>query len=268
MSGVKRTRGDFDESDTQLQQQVLVGSSDDCLAVSPALATFIDEHMTSFQCNAHDTAHVYRVATLAVKIAQRGPDLGSPRVAYLAGLLHDVMDSKLVVGDKTDVEEKITMMLKDNEHLTENEISDVLKIIKAVGYKNIIKPGWNPDALPKEYLCVQDADLIDAIGYIGVTRTFSFGGKRNRAIFGTSSALLGNDTVTPEHYSKGDGSGVQHFFDKLLRIKRFLRTSLGMEIAARRHKNMIDFLKGLDEELTEIGDSEAGRITELLRDYE
>lgn len=291
----------------------------DPTSVSEELTDFLSQHMASFKCCAHDLAHCYRVAQLSLEIARAG--MAAPcsraynlRVVYLAGLLHDVLDSKLVSvpdsGQHDSIERQVVNLLRVNEGTSETEATDIMVIVKSIGYKNIIKPDWNKQVVtfPVEYECIQDADLLDAIGSIGLARVFSYGGRKHRPIFGFSeSASLGvvGMALTPEQYAarEGDlmhayihvhihsytciyvhihsydfllslmlvwlllGSGIEHFFDKLLRIRGYLRTSRGIELGEKRHLRMVEFLRSIDEELTEAKALDAGKITSLLNEY-
>ncbi len=84
---------------------------------------------------------------------------------------------------------------------------------------------------------VQDADKLDAIGAIGIARTFAFGGK-----FGS---LLYHPDIKPiEHksldsYHKNRSHTINHFYEKLLLLKDLIHTPAAKEIANERH----DFLE-------------------------
>ena len=123
-------------------------------------------------------------------------------------------------------------------------------IIKSVGYKNVIKEGYDAFKLPVEYRCVQDADLLDAIGAIGIARCFAFSGKRNRKLFGMSRFPEGSQGISHEEYMKAQScatdSAVDHFFDKLLTIEPRLTTVHGKALAHQRQMFMGEFLKQLD----------------------
>ena len=115
---------------------------------------------------------------------------GDLRVTYVAALMHDMMDSKLVPegedleGLEKSLRQKVEKEMKDaTPNWTDKDTDHVFTIVKSVGYKNMIRDDWNPQGMSLEYRCVQDADLLDAIGAIGVARCFAFGGKRNRELF-------------------------------------------------------------------------------------
>ncbi|CAM9112325.1 unnamed protein product, partial [Ectocarpus fasciculatus] len=223
-------------------------------SVSAELAAFLEQHMASFQCSAHDVRHCYRVARLALSIAvQVEGEKYDLRVVYLAGLLHDVLDSKLVGSQATvPVSEQVKDLLQRCEGVSEERISCIMSIVKSVGYKNLIKPEWASVValLPREYVAVQDADLLDAIGSIGLTRVFSYGGRKNRPIFGFSEgdALGVNTQLTAEQYAVRAGGSIEHFFDKLLRIRLLLKTAPGVVLGEKRHFRMVLFLRDVDEE--------------------
>ncbi len=252
--------------------------------LAPTLITFLADHMAKAGCPAHDLAHCYRVANLAVKIAQ-GESGANMKVVYAAGMLHDVLDTKLYPGDEIGKIEKLlrdtlaasTIEGKDGDGkgddkivvtLTPEEIDLLFIIIKSVGYKNLIKPDWDVYSLPLEYRCVQDADLLDAIGAIGIGRCFSFGGKHARALFGEFSVISAQEKLDPAVYAAYQKSAtsntVAHFFDKLLRLKDFMSTYTGKEMARERHSTMMLFLRVMDVELEDSGDASQGYISKYI----
>lgn len=187
-----------------------------------SLRCFVADVMNSFKCAAHNMDHVDRVATLAATIAQKinessktdgendNKNVVDVRLTYIAAMVHDLLDSKLVTS-KEDAEAHLFTFLtspasnktipkskiktpatlnplfysfETSLPLTEEEALRVIDICKSVGYKNVIQPGWNAGAKSWEYRCVQDADLLDAIGAVGICRAYSFGGRFNRPIVG------------------------------------------------------------------------------------
>ena len=224
--------------------------------VPEKLLSFVAKHMKSMNCGAHDVAHVHRVAKLArVIAAHEGAD---QTIAYVAGLVHDMLDSKLIDEENAATAEQVLVNILKNDmtealpNWSDNDTERVLEICKTVGYKNLLKTDWNPQDRTLEYKCVQDADLLDAIGAVGVARCFAFGGKRGRLMFGVANTI--GASITAEQYKAAKGSGVEHFFDKLLLIKDLMTTTTGSTMAIPRHNNMVQFLQSLNEELVEGGD--------------
>lgn len=143
--------------------------------------SFVRDCMSSFKCSAHDESHCLRVTHLARRIAseeaQRGT-LVDMRIVTVAALSHDVLDSKLLdICDAFSVEKQLVDQL--DSFLPVDDRDKVLDVVKSVGYKNLLKHDWNPSARSIEYRCVQDADLLDAIGAVGIGRCYSFGGGSN-----------------------------------------------------------------------------------------
>lgn len=211
---------------------------------------FVKNYMTNYACGAHDFAHCTRVANIAEKIAQVETN-ANPRIAYLCGLLHDVFDTKLN-EDIATAEAKLLEIVEKDVLISADQATQVIRISKSVGFKNMIKEGWNLDDLPIEYKCVQDADFLDAIGAIGVARCFAYGGKKKRPLF---SLEEDSDVMTHERYMReqamaADGSSsLQHFFDKLLRIPNMMTTVHGAVLAEQRLQTMTTFLRTMQEEL-------------------
>lgn len=228
------------------------------IEVPEELTTFISATMASFKCCTHDEAHCYRVAKSSRLIAEQ-EDGADSRLAYIAGLLHDVLDSKLQDADTTvTAEGKLRQILGNEKNfLTEDEVEKVFLIIKNVGYKNIIKEGYDAFKLPVEYRCVQDADLLDAIGAIGIARCMAYSGKKNRKLFGLSRSPQ-EKGISHEEYMKAQNcltdSAVDHFFDKLLTIAPRLTTKHGKTLAQERQDFMGLYLRQLDQELVSCGD--------------
>ena len=87
---------------------------------------------------------------------------------------------------------------------------------------------------------VQDADRLDALGAIGIARTFAFGGHRGQAIYKPKmEAQLHEDF---ESYAKAETTSINHFYEKLLLLKSLLNTTSARKIAEERHRFMEEFL--------------------------
>lgn len=168
----------------------------------------------------HDFDHTLRVYKTAVKIAQsEGADL---LTVQLAALLHDVDDRKLSPETAENLGNAVRFL---REHaVSEEQIQTVCRIISEVSFSK--HPGA-PSTL--EGKCVQDADRLDALGAIGIARTFAFGGSRGRALHDPA----GEDATT----------SIAHFYDKLLLLKDLMNTAAGKLLAVERDAFMRDFLE-------------------------
>jgi uncharacterized protein len=88
---------------------------------------------------------------------------------------------------------------------------------------------------------VQDADRLDAIGAIGIARTFNYGGFKNRALY--NPEIAPNLSMTKDEYKNNEAPTINHFYEKLLLLKDKMNTTTGKQIAQDRHRYMEDFLE-------------------------
>jgi len=181
----------------------------------------------------HDWWHIERVRTLAIRIGEtEGVDLF---IVEMAALLHDIDDWKLV-GENNSLRRTIAWL---DQNGVERAISDkICKVIEGVSYKgaNVNTTTNNP-----ECAVLQDADRLDAMGAIGIARTFAYGGNHGRAIYYPGiPPILHNDF---EEYKKSEGTTINHFYEKLLLLKDRMQTEIGKAIAGQRHAFMLRFLE-------------------------
>lgn len=186
----------------------------------------------------HDWFHIERVYKNSILIAQNEDcDL---TVVKLGALLHDIADSKFHPdasgGDET-IGPKTARAFLENEQVDERTIQHVINIIENISFKG---GNFEKKFTSIELEIVQDADRLDAIGAIGIARTFNYGGFKNRAIY--NPAIAPNLSMTKEEYKKSDAPTLNHFYEKLLRLKNKMNTETGKKIALERHKYMENFL--------------------------
>lgn len=160
----------------------------------------------------HDWFHIERVYKNALLIA-KGEDCDI-LVVKLGVLLHDIADSKFHNGDESVGPKKARHFL-ESENIDESTIVHVINIIENISFKggNIVK---NFHSL--ELDIVQDADRLDAIGAIGIARTFNYGGFKNRAIY--NPEIAPNLSMSKEEYKNSTAPTINHFYEKLLLLKR------------------------------------------------
>lgn len=183
----------------------------------------------------HDWYHIERVWNTARYIREQ-EKAGDPLVIELAALLHDISDAKFNGGD----DEKGSRMAGEfllNQGLEKEKVLHIRSIIKHVSYKG----GFPQDQIHTiEFQIVQDADRLDAIGAIGIARAFNYGGFKNRPIHHPEKALQEYDNS--EAYHKSDAPTINHFYEKLLKLKDLMNTSTGKNLANERHEYMLQFL--------------------------
>jgi len=178
----------------------------------------------------HDWWHIHRVRNLACHLAEaEGAD---PAVTELAALLHDIADWKFHNGDDSAGPKKAGEWLK-TVGADADTISHVCEIISTVSYKGA---GVATPMRTLEGKVVQDADRLDAIGAVGIARTFAYGGNRDRLIYHPEQAPVLHRSF--EEYKKNDGHTINHFYEKLLLLKDRMNTETGKKMAEERHRFM------------------------------
>ncbi|MBB6733878.1 HD domain-containing protein [Cohnella zeiphila] len=181
----------------------------------------------------HDWWHVRRVARMAGRLAVgEGADLF---VCTVAALLHDVADEKLNESKESGLK-KVGDWLQ-RQPLEGNDREHVIEIISTMSYN----AGANPPMRTLEGKIVQDADRLDAIGAIAIARTFLYAGWKGHPIYDPS--LPPRDSMTPAEYRQGKSTAINHFHEKLLKLKDRINTPSAMRIAEERHRFMERYLE-------------------------
>lgn len=178
----------------------------------------------------HDYHHTLRVYRNALMIAKEVPC--SLEVVSMAALLHDVDDEKLFQSTGYQYGRRFM----EEVGLSTDLIEAVLEVVHTVSFKN--RGDGKPTTI--EGMIVQDADRLDALGAIGIARTFAYGGSRGRAMY--DPLEIPNLSMTPEEYRNSSGSSVSHFYEKLFLLKDLMNTDAAKEIATEREEFMKKFL--------------------------
>jgi uncharacterized protein len=183
----------------------------------------------------HDWWHIYRVWKNALHIGKNEEvDLF---VVQLGALLHDIADYKFHDGDDS-IGPKVAREWLESQNVEEQIISHVCEIIKSTSFKG---SGVDSSAKTKEAMVVQDADRLDAMGAIGVARTFAYGGHKNREIYNPN--IKPEKHTSFEHYKNNTSPTINHFYEKLLLLKGRMHTETAKIIAIERHQFMEQFLE-------------------------
>lgn len=194
---------------------------------------FVKEQLKNAE-GGHDWFHIERVYKNALLIAE-GEDC-DVTVVKLGALLHDIADSKFHNGDES-VGPKTARTFLEAQNVKEETILHVIAIIENISFKG---GNFEQQFRSKELEIVQDADRLDALGAIGIARTFNYGGFKNRTLY--NPEIAPNLSMTKEEYKKSDAPTINHFYEKLLLLKDKMNTETGKKIAKKRHDFMIHFL--------------------------
>ncbi len=179
--------------------------------VIEAAVDYVRELFSACPGGSHDAAHTLRVYRNARMIAAREPDCDTFVVA-LAALLHDADDHKLF---HTEDNAHARAFLTD-QGVDADTMERILAAINAVSFSQ--NRGRRPETA--EGRIVQDADRLDAIGAVGIARTFAFGGEHGRSL----------------------DDSIRHFYEKLLLLRDEMNTPTARELAEARHAYMVGFL--------------------------
>lgn len=183
----------------------------------------------------HDFYHCFRVRTVAEKLSayEGNCDL---TVIICAAILHDVPDVK-VCKDVEQAKRDIRKLLTDS-NLSTQQIDHIMSIINNLSYKGA---GVDTTMPIIEGKIVQDADRLDSIGAIGISRCFAYGGHVGHPIYDPLEKPVMHSSE--EEYRKSKGSSINHFYEKLLLLKDRMQTKSGKKIAEERHNYIESFLK-------------------------
>ncbi len=182
----------------------------------------------------HDYYHTMRVYRLAMQIAkQENADM---MIVQLVALLHDVDDVKLLPETYTTKKNAVDFM--ESNGVDNKMIETVCKIIEEISFAG------NDSVVPStvEGKCVQDADRLDAMGAIGIARTFTYGGGKGRKIYDPEIKPLVN--MSKEEYRQNQNStSINHFSEKLLLLKDMMNTETAKKLAKHRQAIMESYLE-------------------------
>lgn len=197
---------------------------------------FVQETLADAE-KGHDWFHTNRVYQQAKVIAEgENADL---MVVELSSLLHDIADPKFHNGDESIGPKTAAAFLKAND-VEEEIVTHVCNIIRHMSFKNSLNQS-EPPFHSIEMAIVQDADRLDAIGAIGIARTFHYGGYKNRSMY--DPTIPPTTALTKEAYKKSTAPTINHFYEKLLRLKDMMHTETARKLAQERHDFMLAFLK-------------------------
>lgn len=195
--------------------------------------SFVKHELSDIE-RGHDWWHIRRVYQNALRISASEP--GDPFIVRLAALLHDIADAKFHGGDESIGPAKARTFLTRLD-VKDSVIDQVVSLIENISFKSNIDA---PPIRTPELDIVQDADRLDAIGAIGIARAFHYGGYKNREIYNPDIPPLTD--LTGEKYKNSTAPTINHFYEKLLRLKDLMNTPTGKRMAAERHRFMEEFL--------------------------
>lgn len=217
------------------------------MKISKKIIKQIESEAKKYFCNAngcHDWSHVERVRKNALKIGRA--EKADLKILEVAALLHDVARNS-EMNSKGGFCHAEAGAREAGKILQKHKIdSEIIKEIKHAIEAHRFRNAHEPKTLIAKVL--QDADRLDAIGAIGLSRAFLFAGN-----LGSKSLYTGRENKIAHEghkhaYTKED-SAVLEYEVKLKYIKDKMQTKTGKKIALARHKFMQDFFKQFWQEI-------------------
>ncbi|MCD6045575.1 MAG: metal dependent phosphohydrolase [Gammaproteobacteria bacterium] len=193
------------------------------------------EHVQSILIHhdaSHDWWHIERVWRMACYLAEK--EQANLFVVELAALLHDIDDWKFNQGNAILKTKSWLVHLQ----IPQNMVNQVCHIVENVTFKGNLVQTHSSKSI--EEAVVQDADRLDAIGAIGIARTFSYGGYKKRPLYDPAIAPAQHKTF--EEYKKSESTTLNHFYEKLFLLKDKMNTNTAKKIAEERHAFMERFV--------------------------
>ena len=184
----------------------------------------------------HDWYHIERVWKLSKKIATKEGN-NDLFIVEMGALLHDIADHKFHGGDDS-IGPKVAQEYLSQFSLENNEVEKIVAIVKEISYKGA---GVPTPMSSNEGKIVQDADRLDAIGAIGIARTFAYGGSKNRPIYDPNIKPICHTSFAA--YKTSTAPTINHFYEKLLTLRDKMNTPTAKIEAERRHDFMEEFLR-------------------------
>ena len=184
------------------------------------------------EASGHDYFHTYRVFKNAEMLLNKLPEANS-EIVLLGAILHDVDDDK-ISPETHENKDNARKFLEENNY-PQDKIDFICKIIGDVSFSEKVKP----ESL--EGKIVQDADRLDAIGAIGIARTFAYGGNKGRPIYNPD--IKPNLSITKKEYKQSNSPTINHFYEKLLLLEDLMNTDIAKELARKRTKFMENYLE-------------------------
>ncbi|MGS2741433.1 HD domain-containing protein [Sinomicrobium sp. M5D2P17] len=202
--------------------------------IIPNTIAFVKQQLENAE-GGHDWFHIQRVYNNTLLIARH--EEVDMVIVQLGALLHDIADSKFHNGDES-IGPAIARSFLEGQNVPKEITDHVVRIIQNISFKGSYE---TKSFRSRELDVVQDADRLDAIGAIGIARTFNYGGFKNRELHNPDIPPIRYETK--EEYKKSTAPTINHFYEKLLLLKDMMNTETGKRIALERHRYMEGFLE-------------------------
>ncbi len=188
-------------------------------------------------CSAHDLYHIERVYKISKKIFEEDKKWDK-EIILISALLHEVLDDKFFEWLINEQKDKVINFLNSLE-LSKEQKEKIIYIIENIWYWKSLS--WKNIDKFIEFQIVEDADRLESIWAIAIARTFAYWWKKHRSIYNPNIKVELDMTV--EEYRNHEWTSLNHFYEKLLKLKNLMNTSYWKKLANDRHKYMEWFLE-------------------------
>ncbi len=197
---------------------------------------FLSESMASDP--AHDISHVQRVVQNTIRLTRE--EKGNAAVTVPAAWLHDCVS----VAKDSPLREQASKLAA----------TEAIRFLDSINYPSALLPqihhaieahsfSANIETDTLDARIVQDADRLEAVGAIGITRCFLTGGSLGTALYEPSDPFAENRDPDDRRYT------LDHFYCKLLGLTKTMKTKAGKAEAITRTEYMRGFLEQLRLEI-------------------
>lgn len=202
-----------------------------------AIRIYVEQQFESDRTG-HDYFHIQRVVNNAKKINR--DEAGAPFLVVAGAYLHEALDDKFF-PEPEKAEKELRAFLASIE-IQADIIDQLLEVIANVSFSKSLE---QESMISLEAQIVQDADRLDAIGAIGIARTFYYGGNKGNMLY--DPTIMPRMQLTKEEYRK-ENTVINHFYEKLLLLTEKMNTETGQLLAKKRHQFMLDYLEEFYDE--------------------
>lgn len=213
--------------------------SEDNTAQLEKIDSFVKEKLQD-DLTGHDYAHIQRVVKMAKRLIDDRTENVNQFVVFAAGYLHDVIDEKLVENQAV-AENEVARFLR-SLGVSDFDIAHIFDIITHMSFSDNLGQKYK---LSLEGQIVQDADRLDAIGAIGIARTFYYGGAHGHILYDLE--IQPREKMTHDEY-RDNKTVINHFYEKLFKLKDDMNIPLAQKIAVERTEYMKSFVNEFKKE--------------------
>lgn len=194
---------------------------------------FVRDYLRGVE-SGHNWWHISRVRNTAMLILSQEKN-ADPFITEMGALVHDIDDHKIRENRHGD---KMLEHYLDDLEINNISKKKIIHIVKHVSFRDSFN---GPYERNRELDIVQDADRLDALGAIGIARAFNYGGSKGLEIYIPGTKPRSYNSAGD--YISSDSSTINHFYEKLLKLKDMMNTATGRRMAEERHMYMEAFLQ-------------------------